>query len=147
MPSMRNCSCWIAAGGIGLVAGFASPVHAEWGKAKLIGPGNEGVIAVDATGESHIVYTELVKGSQNLIYTTYNAAREREKELSLPLGVYGQLAIAVDSHGAPHVALTTTNSHGIPTALSYLSLNGNVWQAQDMAGFVSSFSLLALAGR
>jgi hypothetical protein len=141
---MRTCSSWIAAWSIGLVIGLAAPVYAGWGHAKLIGPGNEGVIAVDAAGESHILYTATVKGTSNLVYTTYNTARERGKELSVPVGVYGQLAIALDSHGAPHVAVTTTDSNGLPSALSYLSLNGNVWQAQQVAGYVSTYSPLAL---
>lgn len=64
--------------------------------------------------------------------------------VSAAAGYYGQLAMAVDSHGAPHVAVTTTNDNGIATALSYLSLNGNVWQAQQVAGYVSTYSPLAL---
>ena len=141
---MRNFRFCTAACCLSFIAGLVSPVYAGWGQAKLIGPGNEGVIAVDATGESHILYTKMVKGTQNLVYTTYNTARARGKQLSLPLGVYGQLAMAVDSHGGPHVAVTTTDSNGIPTALSYLSLNGNVWQAQQVAGYVSTYSPLAL---
>jgi hypothetical protein len=129
---MRTYSRWNVAWSIGLGAVLASPAYAGWGQAKLISHGNAGVIAVDATGKSHIVYERSLNGVEQLVYTTYNTARVRGPLLSAPFNIFEQPSIAVDSKGVPHVAIVTRASDGTLT-LNYLSLSGSEWQAQTVA--------------
>lgn len=63
---MRTCRSWTVAWCIGLVAGLAAPVYAGWGKAKLIGHGNEGVIAVDQEVAGYVsTYSPLALDAQD----------------------------------------------------------------------------------
>lgn len=128
---MRICSSWIAVWSISLVIGLAAPVYAGWGQAKLVGRHAAlGTLAVDSTGQSHIIYGGGKKTSE-LVYTTYNIARGRGPTVSIPLRFLDQPSIAVDSLGVPHVAVVSNPLDDNP-ALIYLSLSGNQWQVQTI---------------
>ena len=129
---MRAAAHWNLISIISLLAALATPAYAGWGRAKLIGRNADfGAIAVDLAGTSHVIYGGGRLKNPSLFYTTYSATRARGPSVSLPLRFLDQPSIAVDSSGAPHVALVSNPLEGVST-LIYLSLSGSQWQQQTV---------------